>query len=323
MRVHLLEKFEQDWIDELKQRLDISIDLTYGENLPDSADYEILVAGVPEEKHIEACPELNSLIIPWTGLPSSTRKLLMENPHVAVHNMHHNALPVAETAITLMMAVAKNTILVDQSLRKHDWTPRYDIDYNTQMISGKTALILGYGAIGKQIARICMGLNLKVNAIQTKPDNTSDDCTTIYTPDQLDSLLPDTNILFVALPLTPATKGLLNKKELSLLPDNTIIVNIARGRIIDEKALFDELLSGRIKAGLDVWYEYPKTEESRSNQQPSQYDFHKLDNVVMSPHMAEHTTETESKRLEALSEMLNMAATGKTMPNKIDLIRGY
>ncbi len=323
LRVYIPWEFEGELIAALKRKLDPAIELTYGKELPSPPEYEILVAGVPDKQRPEASPNLRTVIIPWAGLSTKTRDLLLTRPDLKVYNMHHNAAPVAETAIALMMAAAKSLVPIDRTFRKHDWSPRYGEKSPMIYLEGKAALILGYGAIGKNIAARCKGLGLNVNAIKREITASTDENAEIFPIQKLRDLLAETNVLFISLPLTPETRGLLGAKELARLPDQAIIVNIARGPIIDEKALYDELASGRIRAGLDVWYNYPETEQARNCQPPSQYDFHKLDNVVMTPHMAEESELTESFRVEALAQMLNSVAQGKPLPNRIDPHRGY
>jgi phosphoglycerate dehydrogenase-like enzyme len=323
LRVHVLQEFEGELIAALKRRLDPAIEITYGEELPSPAKYEILVAGVPDREHLEASPSLHTLIIPWAGLSTKTRELLLTRPDLRVYNMHHNAAPVAETAVALMMAAAKSLIPIDRTFRKHDWSPRYSKKSPMIYLEGKSALVLGYGAIGKQIAARCEGLGMNIKAVKRNVAASVDDNKDIFPVSKLGDLLPDANVLFISLPLTPETRGLLGKNELSLLPDNAIIINIARGPIIDEKALYDELVSGRIRAGLDVWYNYPKTKVAHTSQPPSQYDFHKLDNVVMTPHMSEESELTEAFRVNALAEMLNSIVRGEPLPSRVDPERGY
>jgi phosphoglycerate dehydrogenase-like enzyme len=110
---------------------------------------------------------------------------------------------------------------------------------------------------------------------------------------------------------------------LARLPNGAIVVNVARGPIVDEAALFEDLRSGRLRAGLDVWYKYPKKEKDRTNTPPSAHPFHELDNVVMTPHMAEESDDTELLRVTDLAKMLNAAAGGEALPNRIDPDRGY
>ena len=333
LKVHLLPSFDQDRIDKLKDCLDDDIELTCGLELPSPAAYSILIAGVPTRDAITASPNLKTLIIPWSGLPVATRELMLEFPDIAIHNIHHNAAPAAETAIMLMMAAAKLVIPIDRAFRAHDWRPRYDYDGSAPggplLLEGKTALILGYGAIGRKIAKICQGLEMRVMAIKNDIPSYSDSSVELYALKALSSLLPRAEVLFVCLPMTPETRGLIGKKQLALLPPEAIIVNIARGSIIDEAALYATLASDRKnggpcrRAGLDVWYHYPKDESSRTGLPPSEFPFHELDNVVMTPHLGGHSDATESLRIAALAELLNKAAHGKILPNHVDPERGY
>lgn len=322
LSVFLQELFGDEWAGKLRAKLDPSIKLHYGEMIPDPADYEILVSGTPEKEYLEASPKLHTLIIPWAGLATRSRELLIDYPNLKVHNLHYNSTPVAETAVTLMMAAAKYLIPVDRRFRIHDWRPRYN-PYPAIMLRGRNALVLGYGSIGREIGRICHGLGMKVIAIKRIVDKTSDEFAKIYPHMELHNLLPDANVFFISLPMTPETRDSIGKKELGLLPERAILVNIARGPIVDEKALYDELASGRISAGLDVWYHYPSTEEDRKYCEPSEYEFHMLENVVMTPHLAERSDLSEELNVEGLAVMLNLAAHGRPLPNKVDVLQGY
>jgi phosphoglycerate dehydrogenase-like enzyme len=116
---------------------------------------------------------------------------------------------------------------------------------------------------------------------------------------------------------------LIGAAALRALPDDAIVVNIGRGPIIDEGALFAEVQSGRLRAGLDVWWQYPTDEASRAATPPSAFDFGALDNVVMTPHYGGWERDSERHRLSALAELLNAAARGEPLPNRVDLGLGY
>ena len=322
LSVFLLEQYDDDFVAKLRKKLIPEVDLYYGEEIPDPAEYEILVVGVPEEKHLTASSKLHTLIIPWAGLPTRTRELLLEMPDINVHNLHYNDIPVAETAFALLLSAAKYIIPIDRRFRHHDWRPRYN-PYPAVLLNGKNVLVLGYGAIGKQIAKLCKGFGLNVKAVKRNVEKKSDDVAEIFSIDKILYLLPDTNVLFISLPMTPDTKGLIGKKELGLLPDRAIIVNIARGPIIDEEALYNELYGERLIAGLDVWYHYPRTQEAHRYHEPSDFDFHHLDNVVMTPHLAERSDKSSDMNVDSLAEILNKAARGEELPNRVDPERGY
>jgi len=322
LRVHLLFESEPAFRDGLRAQLRDDIVLTEGKEIPTNPLYDILVGGRIEARHLTASPNLTTLIIPWAGLPVKTRELLLEHPEIAVHNQHYNAAMVAESAMALLLAAAKRTIPSDRALRRHDWTVRYE-PYASTLLGGKTVLILGYGAIGREIARRCRGFDMKLTATRRQSEETTDGDVRIYPADALSGLLPRADILMISLPLTPETEGLLGAEQLALLPDHAVVVNIARGPIIDEEALYNELRSGRIRAGLDVWYNYPDSPEARSHTPVSKFPFHELDTVVMTPHMAENGFETEAYQIAELAAMLNAAATGEPLPNRVDPQRGY
>jgi phosphoglycerate dehydrogenase-like enzyme len=206
--------------------------------------------------------------------------------------LHHNALPVAEMALTLLLSAAKRVVPLDQALRRGDWRPRYERWDTGLLLQGKTVLILGYGAIGQHVGRFCQALGMRVLATRRQPDSDHDGVAEIYPTSALHELLPQSQAVIVCLPKTPETTGYLGAAELALLPDGAVVVNIGRGEVIDEGALYEALQNGRISAGLDVWYNYPDSEAARAQTPPANYPLHELDNVVFSPHRAGSTDQT-------------------------------
>jgi phosphoglycerate dehydrogenase-like enzyme len=324
LRVHLLNRPDDAALRTLQSLLDARISLTLGQDIPTPADYHVLVGGRPARTHLEASPVLERLIIPFAGLPADTRALLLDYPHIAVHNLHHNAALTAEMAMALLLAAAKFVVPYDRALRAHDWTPRYQPNPSI-LLEGKTALILGFGAIGKRVARACWGLGMEVLAVRREMrEEALEFPIEIHTSAALPDLLPRANALVIALPATPATDGLIGARELALMPRHGILVNIGRGAIVDQRALFEALKAGGLAAaGLDVWYNYPADEAGRAHTPPADHPFHQLDNVVMSPHRAGHSEETETLRMQALAALLNAAARGETVPNRVNVEAGY
>ncbi len=325
LNVHLLYEYTPQVIDYLQAQLDPQISLSVGEIADDTSNYHILIAGRPKRKFLSASRILQTLIIPWTGLPPETRDLLAEFPHVAVHNLHHNAAPVAEMAVTLLLSAAKYVIPFDRALRQGDWTLRYARPYAVPLLSKKTALILGYGEIGRRVARICRSMDLTVVAIKRKVSCPNDQFAhEIHPLDKLNDLLPRAEVLIIALPLTPSTENLIGKHELAQMPPNSVLVNIGRGPIVNEEALYKALKGGSLgAAGLDVWYNYPNDEENRKKTTPSNYPFWELENVVLSPHRGGSTMDTDLLRMDHLAILLNAAANHEQIPNRVDLHTGY
>lgn len=281
----------------------------------------VLVAGRPNREQIEACPQLETLIIPFAGLPDVTRDLMRDFAHIAVHNLHHNAAASAEMAIALLMAAARSIVVADRLLRADDWTPRYETPPG-MLLQGKHALILGYGAIGQRVAAVCRALGMTVSAVRRRATGEAD----THGIEQLNELLPRTQVLMICLPATDATHGLIDDAALKRLPRGAILVNVGRAAIVDEGALYHALETRHLlAAGLDVWYRYPDSKESRRSTRPSEYPFAALDNVVMSPHRAGGMglPDLEAQRMQALANSLNAAAQGQPIPHKVDLEAGY
>lgn len=258
--VHLLHEPSKPALAHLTECLDPKVKLTFGGDLPEPAAFNILVAGRPHQAHLLASPRLTTLIIPFAGLPDVTRRLLLEHPHIAVHSLHHNAAIVAEMALGLLIAVSRRLVFADQRLRANDWTPRWTAERPKQL-RGQNALVLGYGALGREMARLLQAIGMEVSAISRSGQAVGPASKIkVYPVTELQDRLPTTHALMVCLPGTPTTGGLIGPDELALLPKGALLVNVGRGTVVEEQALFEALRDGHLGgAGLDVWNSYPTT----------------------------------------------------------------
>ncbi|MEM7735013.1 MAG: 2-hydroxyacid dehydrogenase, partial [Deinococcota bacterium] len=272
----------------LQTKLADNISFTYGRDLPSPASYDILIDAFPTHERLIASPNLKSVIIPFAGPPKPAQDVLREHPNISVHNAPYNYVPTAETALALMLGAAKFLVKGDQELRQGDWRLRYS-ERPQLLLQGRTVLILGYGRIGRHMAPVCKALGMDVLGVRRtlSDEDTQDPHAKVYAMTALAELLPRTDVLLIALPETPETTGMIGQAELAQLPENAVLVNVGRGAVVDETALYEALRDGKLAAaGLDVWYIYPRKEDARANTQPSQYPFHELDNVILSPHRA-------------------------------------
>jgi phosphoglycerate dehydrogenase-like enzyme len=321
MNVHLLYPPEPEDLELLATLLDDGVQLSAGEICSEHARTEILVAGRPTYDQLAELPDLRMLVVPWTGIPPATLAAVRKIPGLKLHNLHHNAAPVAELAVSLLLAAAKKVIPFDQQLRLGNWEGRY-LPSQTLLLEGKRGLIVGYGEIGRRVKRILEGFGVEVRAIKRNVSAGEDP--SIYPPEALPTLLPDSEILIIAVPHTDETDGLIGSAEMKLLPETAVLVNISRGEIIDQEALYLALSEGSILgAGLDVWYNYPGDKEARTSTLPGDHPFQELDNLVLSPHRAGHVQETEILRMKSLAELINTAVRGNDVPNPVNLDLGY
>lgn len=323
LRVHLLGIHSSIGIGPLLERLHPAISISEGAQVPEPESIDILVGGFPRREQVAPCTRLRALIVPFAGVPVETQKLLAEFPDVTLHSLHYNVIPTAEMAVALMLAAAKLIVPIDRALRRGDWSARYDVTPAT-MLDGKTALILGYGQIGRRIARACQGLGMEVVGVRRGGSGVQENGVEVHPVTALHTLLPRTDVLLMALPETPETTGLVGKRELALLRAGAIVVNVGRGPTLDEEALYTALRESSLRAaGIDVWYQYPESVDERTHKAPSRFPFQKLDNAVLSPHRAGWLSEAEFDRMEQLAVLLNAAAEGRAIPSQVDKRLGY
>ncbi len=321
MKAHLLQPPDNPRL--LTDHLIDGIEISMGDALP-SGGVDVLIGGRVTEADLAASPNLRTIIIPWAGPPEPLINLVRAHPPLTLHNLHHNDITTAEMAVALLMSAAKFIPMQDHRLHQGDWTPRYQPS-GSALVYGKTALILGYGAIGRHAGRMLTGMGSHVIGVKRTP-STGDAApgVEIHPQGSLRLLLPRANFLIITAPLTLETRGLIGSTEMQLLPKGAILVNVGRGLIVDQAALYDALISGHLRAaGLDVWWNYPTDEASRTHTLPSNFPHHELPNLVMTPHRGGEIDEREPHRYAALAELLNAAARGEPIPNRVNLELGY
>lgn len=325
LKVHYAADPKPEALKILQSNLAADIHLSVGEELPAQPKFQVLINGKPERAHLQASPELETLVIPFAGLPVGTRHLLLEYPGINAYNLHHNAAPTAELALALLLSAAKFIVPFDRSFRQHDWSLRYQPNPSL-LLEGKRALILGFGHIGQRVGRFCRALGMEVLAIRRRPDLPllPGVHAEVYPPGALGEVLPRANLLIVTLPFTPQTDGLIGAAQLQEMKPGGLLVNVGRGRIVDQGALYQALSDGTLAAaGLDVWYNYPQDEDARGNTPPADHPFRELDNVVMSPHRGGASRESETLRMQHLAKLLNSLLEEDGAIPPIDVSAGY
>jgi phosphoglycerate dehydrogenase-like enzyme len=318
---------------ELRQLLPSTVEIIEGDEIPVNSDFDILVHGFPTREEIEASPNLRAVIAPFAGAPKETIELLQDYPHISLHSVHFNVVPTAELAMGLLLAAAKFIVPMDRELRLNDWRSRYG-NTPTVILEGRCVTILGYGRIGQRIGMVCHALGMKVIGVRRHVQENhagngadaerSDPIVSIYPPSALHEVLPRSNVLIIALPLTAETENMIGADELALLPPDAILINVGRGHVVNEEALYQALLDKTLlAAGIDVWYHYPMQEDERASTPPSRLPFHVLDNVVMSPHRGGWLSAAEPTRVSELALLLTDAAEGRPISSLVDKNLGY
>ena len=183
-------------------------------------------------------------------------------------------------------------------------------------IFGKTLGILGYGRIGREVAKRGVGFGCKVVAANRSPIADKGDASEIYPLAELDRMLPQCDVLLIAAGLAPETRGLIDARRLSLMKPTALLINIGRAAIADEAALYSALSANRLGgAALDVWWQHWSPENP--DRRPSRFPFHELPNVLMTPHCSGFTEGTADRRWGDLAANLDRFARGEPLANVV------
>lgn len=206
----------------------------------------------------------------------------------------------------------------DRDLRQQRWTywagaPRA---LRTELGS-QTLGIIGLGHIGQTIAARARAFGMRVHGCNRSAGPA--DCVDQFWPlDQLDNFMASIDAVVVTLPLLPDTRSLVGARALAALAPHAVLINVGRGPVVDEQALYEALKSRRLNAAIiDTWYRYPSAGQTTAA--PAHLDFASLDHVLMTPHMSGWTHGTVRRRQQTLADNIQRLAEGRPLLN---LLRG-
>lgn len=228
---------------------------------------------------------------------------------VVVANTYHHERSIAEYIFMTMLALSRQLLSSDRCLRQGIWN---NVWFNPELtlyrtLRNQTLGLIGFGHIGAEIARLARCFDMRLAAVKRRPEPglaAQSGLEWLGGPEALPELLRGSDFVIVALPLTEETRGLIGVEQLAMMKPGAFLINIARGPIVDEAALYAALAERTIAgAALDVWYNYAPMKDER--QLPAARPFHELDNVIMTPHDSGITEETFRRRAEEVAENIN------------------
>jgi glyoxylate reductase len=203
---------------------------------------------------------------------------------------------VADLTLALILACRRHLVASDRFVREQRWRRGWARpELLGRDLAGSTLGLVGKGRIGTEVARRAEAFGMRV-VHHRRGDGLP-----------LDELLSTADVVSLHVPLTAETHGLLSRERLALLRDGATLVNTARGAIVDEEALVDELAAGRISAGLDVFAHEPNVPERLLE----------LPNVVLTPHVASATVETRAAMTRTLVDNVLAFLGGEPLPNEV------
>ena len=248
------------------------------------ADYLLVSGRLPIDKGVLSSAK-HLKMIQRTGVGTEMLELEAIKKHgIPVYvNKGVNARSVAEHTLALMLCCLKNIPQIDRNVKQGIWK-KQQTGVTCNELYGKTVGLVGMGAIGRQVAAYLKAFGAKVlyTDLFRQDDSTERELALTYVP-SFEQLLPQVDILSFHCPLTLENKEILNAGTIKLMKDGAMVVNTARGKLIEPKALYEALSNGKLRmAALDVHDEEPI---------PKDYSLASLDNVILTPHIAGLTYE--------------------------------
>ena len=217
-----------------------------------------------------------------------------------------------EFAIAAVLYFAKDFRRLVRSQMGGLWDP-----FDVVSIRGQAIGIVGYGDVGRAVASRAGALGMKVLALRRRPELSREDpCVAeLFSPEQTRQMLAQSDYVVVTLPLTPESRGLIGVREFEVMKPGAVFVNIGRGPVVDEAALIRALERKRIRgAALDVFDAEPL---------PPAHPFYRLDNVLLSPHSADHTANWKQRTFQVFLENFERFRSGEPLVNVVNKKLGY
>jgi len=280
-------------------------------------DVEVIVSTRLSPIVAESAPKLKLLQKTGAGVDDMPFDALKEHTYMA-NTSGSNPVPLAEGAVSLVWALAKRIVPRHLSFQTGRESTR------GVLLMGKTAGILGMGAIGTEIAKRLKAMGMRVMGLRRERNEEIREelgIDWLGGVDELDHLMRESDFLIVTVPLTPDTEGMLGEHEFSLMKEGSYVVNVARAAIIQEKPLYDALKSGKIVgAGIDVWWQ-PHFWDPLWNidgNPASEYPYWELDNVICIAHQIGSSDSQSDASLKIMVENIIRTRDGKPPINQVD-----
>jgi phosphoglycerate dehydrogenase-like enzyme len=264
--------------------------------------------------------------------PSAPRVRLVQSVATGIELIDLAALP---RGVTVCNAFGHETAIAEYILMVMlVWSHRFreiETDFRTRSswrlswvqsgpphgeILGATVGIVGLGRVGQEVARRAAAFGCRVVTANRSPRQPGGDIARVYHLTELDVMLPFCDFVVLCTALGPETEGLIDARRLALMKPSAFLVNIARGAVIDEDAIYAALRDRNIGgAALDVWWRYPDAAEPE--RRPSRHPFHELPNVIMTPHCSGWTEGMVTRRWAEVAANINRFVRGEPLENVV------
>lgn len=302
--------------EELKSLEDLGYDIVFKDEREfefskDMEEAEVLVGFNPFEKlDISKLPNLKWIQVLSAGINQVPLDQVKKRKITLTNNRGCYSIPIAEWTVMKILEMIKNSKEFYEKQRKKVW----EVDSSLLELYGKTVGFIGTGSIAEETAKRLQGFGVNIVGVNLS-GRPNEHFHKVYKIDEMDKVIGTFDFLVIAAPYTQKTHHLVNQDVFKAMKDGVFLVNIARGSIIDEKALIDNLKSGKVKkAALDVFEEEPL---------PTDNPLWDMDNVIISPHNSWPSEMIPKRRYEIAHKNMKKYINNEDLVNVVDLEREY
>ncbi|MEU4602688.1 2-hydroxyacid dehydrogenase [Kribbella sp. NPDC023972] len=277
---------------------------------------DVLVGPAFTQEMADAAPKLRLVHVAGAGTDRIDPKAL---GGTILANTYHHEDAIAEYIVWALIALRRELPQADAALRREHWrSPVYDAALpQPHTLASASIGFVGLGHIGQAAWRVLRAFGAQGQAVTGSGHAEAEGLNWAGDTSQLPRLLDESDALVVSAPLTDSTRGLIGAAELQRLGPNGVLVNVARGPLVQEQALYDALRARTIRgAALDVWYSYPGPD---GRGRPAEAPFGELGNVLLTPHVSGITRQTFLGRVQDIAANLKALAEGNELRNVVQL----
>lgn len=303
--------------------------------LKHSKEADVMIGWRPSIEQLRAAENLKLFINPGTGVKHHIKNFreISKIRNVSLVNGHGHAYATAQHTVSMLLSLMNRIIAHHNWMADGVWRTSDDKDIFSASVplKGRKIGLLGYGAINKYVHQFLSGFENEFHILKRDKSKgvklLKRKKTSVYDSKELNEFLKAIDILIIAVPHTGRTEGLIGKKELKLLGVKGLLVNVARGTIVNEDDLYDALKNKLISgAATDVWYDYSPKKDKAGKEFPynsSRNPFHKLNNFLLSPHRAASPFDDISRWDEVIDNIRRVTKGSKNYLNIVDLNEEY
>lgn len=316
-RIFITRKLADQIVDPLREKFDVRMWESESEKVPrevlmrEVADADALLsvtADTIDQEVLMAAPKLKIVSNMAVGYNNIDLDVAKERGIIVTNTPDVLTNTTADLAFGLLIATARRMMEAEDTLRKGQWTSWSPMGYTGMDVGGATLGIIGMGRIGEAVARRAKGFDMRI-MYHNRSRKIEAEAAYGFEYAELDTLLSEVDFVVILTPLTPETLGMIGERELGLMKKTAVLINVARGGIVDEAALYQALKEREIwAAGLDVYQKEPV---------PLNNPLLTLSNVTVLPHIGSATIKTRLGMMEMSAKAITAVLEGRKPENRV------